>query len=120
MIPYSYVTSLLVSTTAGVGAVDFVNDNDEPIVPLRYRHAIVLWALKTWYRERSDDGRFAAVEAEYQDLLARIVGDHEIGSKRPQIRPRTGIYRRTAARPYGGGGRGRSRFDLGHFDEMGR
>lgn len=118
MIPYSYVTNLLATSTAGVAQTALSADNDEPIVPLRYRHAIVLWGLKTWYRDRNDDARFQSAEAEYQDLLMRIVGDHEVGQKHPQIRPAVSRYVRRARRPWGGGGGGR--FDMGHFDEMGQ
>jgi len=75
---------------------------DEPIVPLRYRHALVFHALANWYRDKKDDARMEAAKGEYTDLMLRIVSDVEVGGVRPQIRPRMSEYRRSANRPWGG------------------
>ncbi len=120
-IKYSYVTNLLVITSAGVGATAFVNDTDEPIVPARYRHVIVWNALFHWYRDKKDDQRSQEVKAEYTDGIFRMTADQEIGQSRPQFRPRVSAYKSRARRPWGGSGRGRGsrRFDLGSFDNLG-
>ena len=75
-------------------------DTDEPIVPLRYRHAIVLHALYNWYRDKKDDDRQLSAKAEYTDIILRITGDVEIGASRPQLHPRLAVYKRHAQRPY--------------------
>lgn len=115
LIPYSYVTSNLAVSTAGVEAANLSANTDEPIVPLRYRHAILLHALANWYRDKKDDMRGDAVWGQYVDLVTRIVQDNDVGTNRPRLVPRIGHYARQARRPWGGGGRGRwttgSRFD---------
>jgi hypothetical protein len=109
-IPYDYVTSNLAVTTGGTEQVQLTNDTDEPIVPLRARHAIVLHALYHWYRDRKDDSaRAQQAKAEYIDLMRRILGDTMIGQDRPRIIPgRIGVGRG----PLG-------RYDVGNrFDEL--
>jgi hypothetical protein len=117
LIPYSFITNKLAVTSAGVEQSGLVNDTDEPIVPVQYRHAIVFHALYHAYRDRKDDARAESAKAEYTDLMLRLIGDQEIGSPRPQIRPVRGPYVRRASRPYTG--RGSSRYMLGtSFDEI--
>jgi hypothetical protein len=90
-------------------------DDDQPIVPVRYRHAITLHALYNWLRDRKDDERSREVKAEYVELVTRVRNDSEIGQQNPQIRPRVSAYRQRARRPYGGLGR----FDIGgRFDRL--
>lgn len=116
-IPYTYVTSNLAVSSAGAAQANLSADADEPIVPLRYRHAIVLHALASLYRDKKDDTRSQEAKAEYVDIMTRIIVDTEVGAPRPQLRPRVGGYVRAAKRPYTrGGGR---RFDMGRFDNMG-
>ena len=117
-IPYTYVTSYLAVSSAGTAAANLSADTDEPIVPLRYRHAIFYHALAAWYRDKKDDTRSQEARAEYVDIMTRIMMDTEVGSVRPQLRPRVSGYVRQAKSPYSRGGGGR-RFDRGHFDEMG-
>jgi hypothetical protein len=100
----------------GVGAANLSADTDEPIVPLRYRHAILFHALYHWYRDKKDDTRSQEAKAEYTDIMARIIMDHDIGAPRPQLRPRVSGYVRAAKSPYRGRGR---RYDVGgRFDRM--
>jgi hypothetical protein len=101
-IPYTYITSNLAVSSAGVAAANMSAATDEPIVPLRYRHALVFHALTHWYRDKKDDVRMEAAKGEYTDLMLRIVSDVEVGGVRPQIRPRVSEYRRSANRPWGG------------------
>jgi len=116
-IAYNYVTSNLVVTSAGVAAASFINDDDEPIVPIRYRHAILFHALYNWYRDKKDDVRSQSAKAEYTDLIIRMAGDVEVGAQRMRIRPATSIYRRKARNPYRRGAD--RRFDLnGRFDRL--
>ena len=116
LIPYTYITSNLAISSAGVAATNLSANTDEPIVPLRYRHALVFHALQHWYRDKKDDDRAVAAKAEYVDIMTRIMSDSEIGAPRPQIRPRIGGYVRSAKSPYSGG---RGRFDMGKWDNMG-
>jgi hypothetical protein len=113
-IPYAYITSNLAVSSAGVAATALSADSDEPIVPLRYRHAIVFHALYHYYRDKKDDSRSQEAKAEYTDIMLRISGDVEVGASRPQIRPRVSPYAARARTPYGGG---RGRYDIGgRFD----
>lgn len=115
LIPYQYVTSNLAVSSAGAAQAELSADADEPIVPKRYRHAIVLHALYHWYRDKKDDQRSQEARAEYVDLIARISADGEVGQNRPRLRPRVGSYLRAAKRPWSGGGR----FDTsGRFDRL--
>lgn len=116
-IPYSYITSNLAVSSAGVGAANLSSDTDEPIVPLRYRHVIVFHALYHWYRDKSDDTRSDAAKGEYTDAMLRIASDVEVGANRPQIRPRVANYKRRAKNPWSG--RSGRRYDInGKFDRM--
>lgn len=101
-IEYHYITANIVVSSAGAAQTDFSADTDEPIIPLRYRHAIFYHALSRWYRDKRDDTRSAEAKAEYTDILMRISGDTEIGDRRPQLRPRIGTYARAAMRPWRG------------------
>jgi len=115
-IPYAYVTSNLAVSSAGVAASSLSAATDEPIVPLRYRHVIVLHALYNWYRDKKDDARSNEAKGEYTDLMLRIGADYEVGANRPQVRPRLGHYATRARRPYSGAG---ARYDdRGKFDRM--
>ncbi|MHC4500325.1 MAG: hypothetical protein ACYS21_14570 [Planctomycetota bacterium] len=117
MIPYSYVTSNLAVSSSGTAKTQLVLDDDEPIVPLRYRHMIVWHALEKWYRDQKDDPRAEMARRDYIDLINRVAGDNEIGDRRPQIRPRVAGYRRAARRPWGGSGT-RQYETSGEFDRM--
>ena len=110
-IPYNFVTSNLAVTSAGTEQTQLVNDTDEPIVPLRYRHAIVFHALYNWLRDRKDDARSGEAKAEYVEIMGRVANDTQIGQDRPRISPRTGQY-------YGFGRRGSRR--IGRYDVGGR
>lgn len=86
-VPYTYVTSNLAVTAAGAEQTQLVNDTDEPIIPLRYRHMIIFHALYHWYRDRKDDARSAEARAEYVDLVKRVANETQIGQDRPRLRP---------------------------------
>lgn len=116
-IPYSYITENLAVTSAGVEGVSLSADADEPIVPLQYRHIIVLHALKNWYRDKKNDPRSQIVSQEYTDAMLRLLGDHEIGSPTSSIVPRRSPYVRSASRPWRGPGS--RRYDTnGAFDRL--
>jgi hypothetical protein len=104
-IPYDYITSNLVVSSVGVAQQQFSADADEPIVPLRYRHAILFHAMYNYYRDRKDDDRADKAKAEYTDIMMRMMGDTEVGSARPQFRPRVQGYVRSAKNPYSYSGR---------------
>lgn len=116
IIPYTYITSYLATSSAGVAAANLSASTDEPIIPLRYRHVLVFHALYHWYRDKKDDTRAAEAKSEYTDLMMRIMADTEVGAVRPMIQPRVGPYARRAKRPWSGGG---GRFDLNErFDRL--
>lgn len=116
-IPYTYITSLLATSSAGVAQTQLSADTDEPIIPLRYRHALVYHALYHWYRDKKDDARSQEAKGEYTDVMLRIVSDVEVGGVRPQIQPRVGGYAAAARRPWSG--RSGRRYDInGNFDRM--
>jgi hypothetical protein len=115
-IPYAYVTSNLAVTLSGAEQTQLVNDDDEPIVPLRYRHAIVFHALYHWYRDKKNDQRSQEAKAEYDQVLTKIANDVEIGGKHASLRVKRHSYVRGAKRPWRGGKR---RYDTdGKFDRM--
>ena len=102
-IPYTYVTAYLATSSTGTAQTNLSADTDEPIVPLRYRHALVFHAVYHWYRDKKDDSRAQEAKAEYTDIMLRIASDMEVGSVKPQIRPRVSGYATSARRPWRGG-----------------
>jgi hypothetical protein len=111
-IPYTYITSNLVVSSAGAAQTQFSADADEPIIPLRYRHALVYHALVLWYRDKKDDSRSQEYKADYTDIMLRTMGDVEVGAPRPQIRPMGYRKRRVYSGAVG-------RYDInGRFDRM--
>ncbi len=91
-IDYEYLTTNLATSTLGVAQTQLVATTDEPIVPLRYRHVLVLHALYNWYRDRKDDTRSQEAKGEYTDLMRRIASDVGVTTARPRILPRTSQY----------------------------
>jgi hypothetical protein len=115
VIPYSYVTANIVTSSAGTAQAAFSATTDEPIIPLKYRHVIVLKALEQWYLNRKDDQRAQLAGAEYRELLARMVEDHDIGADRLRLKFNRAQYRMRAKHPRGRG----MRFDYGgRFDRF--
>lgn len=120
LIPYTYISSAVAVTSAGVESDTLSGDTDEPTMPFRYRHAIVFHALYHWYRDKRDDARSEAAKAEYVDIMTRITNDQEIGTHvQARIQPRMGMYTRHAYHPYSK--RGGRRMDInGEFDNFRR
>lgn len=118
VIPYDYISSAVMVSTAGVEGTNMSEDTDEPTMPLRYRHALIFHALSHWYRDKRDDQRSQEAKAEYTDIIGRIVNDQEIGSHvQASIQPKMSFYTRHAVKPYSR--RGGRRIDLsGEFDRM--
>lgn len=116
VIPYAYVTANLAVSATGTEQAGLVSATDEPIMPLRYRYAVVLHALEAWYRDKRDDARSQEVKVEYEQLMNRVISDHDMGThNRVRIQPRAGLYRSYAARPYTR--RGGARYSLNNrFD----
>jgi len=121
MIPYTFVTGNLAVTSAGSVLTSMSSDTDVPIIPLRYRHAIVYHALSHWYRDKKDDGRADSANAEYEGIMGRITSDQDIATHTTaQVRPQMGSYLAAAKAPYSGGG-GRRIYDLNdEFDSFRR
>jgi len=113
-IPYAYITCNLAVNENGVTGPAMIGDKDEPIIPLRYRHALVFHAAYHWYRDKKDDSRSQEAKGEYVDLMSRMMMDVEVGAPRPRLEPRITPYVRSARTPWG---RGRGRYDAdGRFD----
>lgn len=101
LLPYSYITKNLAVTSAGVEATEMSGDTDEPQLPMRYRHALVAFAVWQWYRDKKDDSRSEAAKMEYQEIVSRIVSDQRIGANTmAQVQPKVGMYKN---RPYSAG-----------------
>jgi hypothetical protein len=116
-IRYRYVTSNIAVTTGGVEATALVNDNDEPIIPIRYREAISLYAIYLWMAYRKDDQRSQMAKAGFDEMVCIVKADYGA----PQPRPRMNMTKPVPQ--YGsrgrGGRHGRRRFQTGsEFDEM--
>lgn len=119
IVPYSYITSNLSVSSAGVEQVDMSADTDEPNLPLAYRHAIVLHAIAQWYRDKKDDARGQMAMQDYENTVTRLVNDQRIGANtQAQIQPRVGFYSGYAKTPYGGRARGRRFSTNNSFDEF--
>lgn len=101
-LPYNYITSKLAVSSAGVAQENLSADTDEPIVPLRYRHLIVVKALYWAYRDRRDDTRANLANAEFTDLWLRMSNDNEFGSNRAKVAPMANHYAMKAKRPFSG------------------
>lgn len=115
IIPYRYYTINLAVSSAGVGAENLSATTDEPIVPLRWRHGIVLKAMELWVRERERNPELATgIGQEYAALMLRARQAHSQTEDRPRFMPRD-LYNRRARRPWGWRATGRystdDRFD---------
>lgn len=107
-IPYHYITTNLAVSSAGVEQTQMTATTDEPVMPLKYRHAIVLRAAWKWLAFRKDDERLAVIKAEYVDLIKRISNDWGITQDRPRL-----VFNRGRQTPI------RGRFDVDNwFDQM--
>ncbi len=84
-IPYDYITSYLAVTSAGVEQTQMTNTTDEPIIPLQFRHIIVLGAAWKWLVLRKNDTRSQEIKTEYVDFMNRMIGTSNIGADRPRF-----------------------------------
>ena len=85
-IPYRYITRNLAVSSTGVAQENMSADGDEPIIPRRYRHVLVFYALYQWYRDRKDDVRTELARTEYESLLTRITNDSTPERDIPRLR----------------------------------
>lgn len=107
-IPYDYITTNLAVSSTGTEQTQMTATTDEPVIPLKYRHIIVLRAAWKWLKFRKDDDRADSVKAEYVDLMKRISNDLGITQDRPRL-----IFSRGQKMPI------RGRFDVDNwFDQM--
>lgn len=101
LLPYAYITENLAVTAAGDEQEMLIADTDEPIVPLRYRHALTFFALAEWYRDKKDDvQRYDAAFQRFTDIMLRLSVDQEIGSPRPRLRNDIRAFIARARSPY--------------------
>jgi hypothetical protein len=114
-VPFRYITINLARDTniTDVGP-NLVSDTDVPIIPLRYRHVLIFYAISHWYRDRKDDQRSAEANGEYTDLVRRMAGDLLPDRDHPRLVHNKRTYLRGAA-----GYRRNSRYSTGTaFDEL--
>lgn len=104
-IPYRYVTTNLAVDASGTGAANLSASTDEPIIPLRYRHVLVYYAIREWYRDRKDDQRSQEANAEYVDLIKRMKNDSFPERDTPRLMPARGPYLAGVAGPWRYSGR---------------
>jgi len=116
-IPYRYVTNHLAVSSAGVGATDLSAATDEPIIPLRYRHVLVYYAIREWYRDRKDDARSQEANAEYADLVKRMKNDSFPERDTPRLRPARAPYMAGVAGPFRSRG-GRYTANADRWDQL--
>jgi hypothetical protein len=114
-LPYRYITTNLAVSSAGVQGAQLSSTTDEPIIPLRYRHMLVFYALAEWYRDRKDDTRAASARSAFEDTLRRAANDSAPERDHPRFVVQSSPYRRGVA-GYAVGGR---RYSTGTaFDEL--
>ncbi len=116
-IAYRYITSNVAVSSSGTEAANLSGDTDEPLFPLGYRHAIVLYALHSWYRDKGDDTRSGEAWQEYTDTMLRVLADVGIGERRPQLQPNMRPYADGAKNPWRYAGRRRVYDTGGAFDQ---
>jgi hypothetical protein len=113
-IPYRYITTNLAVDSTGTAQTNLSADSDEPIIPLRYRHVLVFYAIAQWYRDRKDDQRTQLAKAEYDELIKRMAGDSDVFRDHPRFASPRAIYLAGVAGPRRG-----NRFSAdSRFDQM--
>lgn len=117
LFPYIYLTTNLAITAQGEVSTGLVNDTDQPIVPLKFRHAILFHALYHWYIAKKNDPRAGMMKSEYTDVMLRIQQDVGPADRRARLQPAISGYKRHASHPYSSRGRA-ARFDTGQFDRL--
>lgn len=71
-IPYRYYTTYLAVSSAGAGQVNLSATTDQPIIPIRWRQALVYRAQAEWFQKRTKDPEAAAqAMADYTALILR-------------------------------------------------
>lgn len=83
-IPYDYITSYLAVSSAGTEQTQMTADADEPIIPLGFRHVLSLYAAWKWLQKK-DDQRSLEFQANYTDLILRMVGTSNVGQDKPRL-----------------------------------
>ena len=107
-IPYHYITTYLAVSSAGVEQTQMTATTDEPIVPLKYRHVIVLRAAWKWLTFRKGGEGSTTIKAEYVDAMQRMSNDLGIVQDKPIL-----VFGRGQKMPT------RGRFDVNeYFDKM--
>lgn len=116
-IPYRYYTKHFAVSSAGVGAENLSAATDEPIIPPKWRRAVLFLAASLWKSDRHDDTRSRELRGRYDELMLRARASHDAADNRPRLIPRAAAsYRAHARWPWRGG---HGRFDGGaDFDEL--
>lgn len=111
---YKYSTKFLATSSSGVEQTQLSTDTDEPIIPLKYRHVIVLHALKMGFLTRKDDQRSQQLSGEYNDLITRMKVDTGAADPQPRL-----VIQRPSSTYWGRGRRKSRRFSTGtEFEDL--
>ena len=101
LIPYRYWTTNLAVSSTGTGAANLTAAADQPIVPLKFRQAIVWKALEIWFSTRQKDATLAQdFGGRYTTLMLRARMDRGPTQDRPRLIPATATAHLAARRPY--------------------
>jgi hypothetical protein len=117
LLPYRYYTTNLAVSSTGTGQANLSAASDEPIVPPRFRQALVRKALECWTRDRKDDARADTYRAEADAILARARSSTSPIADRPRLAPAMLGYQGAAQAPYQSGRRRRYSTDT-RFDTL--
>lgn len=100
-IPYRYHTKHLAVSSTGTTAVNMSATTDQPIIPIRFRQALVHKARADWYSTRKQDPESAAqAEAKYTTLILRARASKSPTDDGVRLVPRVGPTQMVARRPY--------------------
>jgi hypothetical protein len=89
--PFTYYTKHLAVSSVGAGAEHLSADADEPIVPAKWRMALVYKAAELWMLDRKSDPRASEYKARYEALILRARTSADQADARPTVVP-AGTY----------------------------
>ncbi len=89
-VPYRFYTTDLAISSGGTAQVNMSADTDQPIIPIRFRQAIVWKALELWFSTRQKNAILATENrGRYDVVVLRARQAHGPADDRPRIVPDT-------------------------------
>lgn len=92
ILPYDYITTNLAQSSSGTDQADLSADDDVALIPEKYRHMLIHYAVGQWYRDYKDDARFRDAMELYTDLVRRMAADVEPTDDLPRLAPNRSKY----------------------------